>query len=332
MTAAVDSMFYVGEVPWHGLGEYFENPPKTTSEAMIAAGLNREIGLMDLQTVSPLIVEGEEHVAVPQRATYYVDDGTLLGTVGPRYEPLQNVDLFNFFDPFLQSGMVSLHTAGSLQGGTKVWVLGELNRTEFTPSEIVHGDEIRKFILLSNSHDGTTSIRVGFTPIRTVCANTLALAHKSEASKLIRVRHTRFAVQNLEAIRKTMNLANQEFEATAEQYRWLATRQFNEKDLKKYIKIVLGIEQVPDADVKTRTYNIMGEIENLIDSGMGQELKSVHGSWYAAYNGVAEYLSYNRGRNNNNRINSLWFGPNEATNRLAIDAAVTMANGNELAA
>lgn len=323
MSAAVDSMFYVGEVPWHGLGQFFENPPETTKEAMVAAGLDREIGLCDLQTVSPLLEGGKTNVKVPNKATYYVDDGTFLGVVGPRYQPLQNVELFNFFDPFVESKMVSLHTAGSLQKGTKVWVLGELNRKEYAPSEIVKGDEIRKFILLSNSHDGTTAIRVGFTPIRVVCANTMALAHKSEASKLIRVRHSRFAVQNLEAIRDTMNLANQEFEATAERYRWLATKQFNEKDLKKYIKIVLGVEMVSAEDMTTNKKNVIEKIEHLIDAGLGKEF--AHGSWYAAYNGVAEYLSYNRGRNNNNRINSLWFGPNEATNRLAIETAVVLA-------
>jgi phage/plasmid-like protein (TIGR03299 family) len=315
MTAAVDSMFYVGEVPWHGLGEYFENPPETTKQAMIAAGLDREIGLKDLYT--------EDSVKVPNKLTYYTDDGTHLGVVGPRYVPLQNIELFSFFDPFLQSGMVDLHTAGSLHGGTKVWVLGQLNPRKFGPSEIVKGDEIRKFILLSNSHDGTTSIRIGFTPIRVICANTMAMAHRSEASKLIRVRHTVNAISNLESIRDTMNLANAEFEATAEQYRWLATRQFNENDLKKYIKIILGVEKVETNELKTNTKNIIEKIEHFIDDGLGKEF--ARGSWYSAYNGVSEWLNYSRGRNSDNRMNSLWFGQNEVTNRLAIETAVALA-------
>jgi hypothetical protein len=63
---------------------------------------------------------------------------------------------------------------------------------------------------------------VGFTPIRVVCANTLALAHADRAgSKLIRVRHTRRLADNLEALREVLDLADQEFTATAEQYRRL---------------------------------------------------------------------------------------------------------------
>jgi hypothetical protein len=89
------------------------------------------------------------------------------------------------------------------------------------------------------------------------------------------------------------------------------------------MKIVLGVEQVADDDMKTRTQNIMGEIEYLVDAGKGQELS--HGSWYAAYNGFAEWLSYTRGRNNNNRMNSLWFGPNESANRLALETATALA-------
>lgn len=315
MTANVDSMFYVGEVPWHGLGQAFDTPPETMSEAIIAAGLDREIGLKNLQTV-----DGE---SVPNKLTYYKDDGTHLGVVGPRYVPLQNVELFNWFEPFVETKEVELHTAGSLCDGTKVWVLGQLNESRYGMSEIVGKDYFRKFILLSNSHDGTTAIRVGFTPIRVVCANTMAFAHNSEASKLIRVRHTANAVLRLEEVRDIMNLANQEFEATADQYRYLATKSFCKTDLRKYIKIVLGCEATPDDEIKTRTNNIIDNIDHLVHNGFGQD--KAPGTWYAAYNGVAEYLSYARGRNNNNRMNSLWFGTNANVNQQALTAAITMA-------
>src|SRR5208282_996578 len=48
-----------------------------------------------------------------------------------------------------------------------------------------------KFILLSHGHDGSLAVRVGFTPIRVVCQNTLSMAHGSAASRLIRCKHTR---------------------------------------------------------------------------------------------------------------------------------------------
>lgn len=309
-----DCMFYVGETPWHGLGQKLDENP-SISEAMVAAGLDWEVGLKDLFT--------SEGTPVPARATYRKTDGSILGVVGPRYTPLQNSDAFDWFQPFLDANECSLHTAGSLHEGQKVWVLAKLNRDN---CEIVPGDTVQKFILLSNSHDGTTAIRVGYSPIRTVCANTLALAHsKGSGSKLIRIRHTRSSKTNLEQVRDIMDNINAEFEATAEQYRFLASKNFNQADVRRYVKVMLGIEGTIDDDIKTRTKNIMDEILALID-GPKQSATNVRGSWWAAMNGYNEYLNYHKGRTADNRIDSLWFGQNANENTKALETALEFAN------
>jgi len=223
MPANVESMFYTGATPWHGLGEKLEDAP-TISEAIEASGLDWEVGTKDLVT--------KDGVDVPARATYRKSDGSILGVVGPRYVPLQNKDAFEWFQPFIDAGECSLHTGGSLSNGQKVWALAQLNRD---PSEIVAGDEVQKFILLSNSHDGTTAIRVGYTPIRVVCVNTLAFAHKHNDSQLLRIRHTRSAATNLDNVRDIMDNINMQFEATAEQFRFLASRDFNQNDVKRLL-------------------------------------------------------------------------------------------------
>lgn len=311
MAHMVENMFYVGETPWHGLGVSLNEAP-SISEAINAAGLNWHVGLRDLFTT--------DGVRVSHRATVRDTDGSILGVVGPRYQPLQNADALDWFQPFVDSGEASLHTAGSLDGGKKVWVLAQLNRD---PSVIVPGDEVRKFILLSNSHDGTTAVRPGFTPIRVVCANTLAAAHCSTASKLIRVRHTSKIASNLEKVREIMNAANADFEATADMFRHLASKAFNQADVRRYVKVLLDVENVSDADMPTRTKNIIEDILASI-SGPKQSMPGVSGTWWAAYNGYNEYLNYTRGRNADNRMNSLWFGVGASDNRRALDLAVSM--------
>lgn len=313
MAAAIEQMMFVGATPWHGLGNKVE-ADIGIEDAIVSAGLDWEVGLKDLQTV--------DGVPVNHRATYRKTDGSILGVVGPRYTPLQNRDSFDWFQPFLDAGECALHTAGSLHSGQKVWVLAQLNRDN---SEIVPGDEVSKFILLSNSHDGTTAIRVGYTPIRVVCANTLAWAHSSSDSKLIRIRHTRSSKNNLENVRDIMDNINAGFEATAEQYRFLASKNFNQNDVRKYVKVMLGIEGTVDADIKTRTRNIMDEILALVE-GPKQSATNVRGTWWAAYNGYNEYLNYNKGRTEDNRLDSLWFGLNANDNNKALNKAMEFAN------
>ena len=313
MAAAIEQMMFVGATPWHGLGNQVDSDINV-ADAIVAAGLDWEVGLKDLQTV--------DGVPVNHRATYRKTDGSILGVVGPRYTPLQNRDSFDWFQPFLDAGECALHTAGSLHSGQKVWVLAQLNRDN---SEIVPGDEVSKFILLSNSHDGTTAIRVGYTPIRVVCANTLAWAHSSSDSKLIRIRHTRSSKNNLENVRDIMDNINIGFEATAEQFRFLASKNFNQADIRQYVKTMLGIEGTVDGDIKTRTRNIMDEIMGLVE-GPKQNATNVRGTWWAAYNGYNEYLNYNKGRTEDNRIDSLWFGVGANDNMKALKTAMEFAN------
>ena len=313
MPANVETMFYTGATPWHGLGEKLEEAP-TISEAIDASGLDWEVGTKDLVTK-----DGED---VPARATYRKSDGSILGVVGPRYVPLQNRNAFDWFQPFIDAGECSLHTGGSLSDGQKVWVLAQLNRD---PSEIVSGDEVQKFILLSNSHDGTTAIRVGYTPIRVVCANTLAFAHSYSDSQLLRIRHTRSAQANLDNVRDIMDNINMQFEATADQFRFLASRDFNQADVRKYVKTLLGIDKKAEEDIKTRTRKIMEEVLGTIE-GPKQNMPGVRGTWWAAYNGYNEYLNYTKGRTTNNRMESLWFGQNGNNNKKALNLALDMAN------
>jgi phage/plasmid-like protein (TIGR03299 family) len=246
-------------------------------------------------------------------------DERVLGVVGPAYHALQNRAAFQFFQPFLDAGLATLHTGGSLAGGRKVWLLARIERA---PLVVGADDEVRKFVLLSNSHDGTTSVRVGFTPIRVVCANTLALAHGGSGGRLIRVRHTRQLQGNLNALREVMDLADREFAATAEQFRFLAGRDISRADLDKYVRRVFGITAgTPNGQQR----HILGAVERLFETGRGSDLATAKGTWWGAYNAVTEFLAYERGRGQDTRLNSLWFGDSARRNADALAAAVALA-------
>lgn len=207
----------------------------------------------------------------------------MLGVVGPTYKPLQNSDAFSFFDPFVESGVATLETAGSLRDGKRVWILAKVAGD---PIEIVKGDAVERFILLSNGHDGSLAIRCGFTPVRVVCQNTMGMAHGDKGSKLLRVRHTNKAKSTLEIIRETMKVVNSEFEATTEQFKELAKRQVNLKDLKSYIRLCFKpqiVEATEEMGIETenadgRADKLLNKIIPLFEAGRGNDMPGVAGT------------------------------------------------------
>ena len=299
--------------PWAGIGKQLDKP-ETVHDAMVQADMDWTVSKQPI-----FLADGRE---LKQRAIVRDDNSGVLGVVSPKWTPYQNEDAFRWFEPFVESNEVEFSTAGAFKGGRITWVLARLNRDN---AEIAAGDEVAKYLLLSNSHDGTKAVRVGFTPIRIVCINTLQMAQKSAASKMLRVNHSQHVKRNVTDIREIINTANADFEATAEQYRFLASRQINTSDLENYVKVVLGKGSVEKDDLSTRAKNQMSKIISLFDEGRGNKNPAIAGSWWAAYNGVTEWLSYERGNSNDNRMSSLWFGQNATVNKTAFDAAIEMA-------
>lgn len=353
MPANVETMFSVNETPWHNLGVVLKEAP-TIAEGFKLAGLDWQV------LVQSLTRENGESVDEFAKVFVRSDNNKTLAVVGPKTHVLQNVKAFEFFQDFLNAGECTLETAGSLDEGRKVWVMAKIQRAN---SEIVKGDEVAKFVLLSNSHDGSMAVRVGYTPIRVVCANTLAMAHNAEASKLIRIRHSKEVTKNVDLVKNTMKIADEAFEATAEQYRFLASRAINANDLRNYVKQVFKMDENDDK-ISTKSKNVLNDIirkhdnkltkqmvESILrtakpdsvvaanananileavianmDAGRGTENAASRGTFWTAYNAVTEYLNYERGHTPETRLDSLWFGQNAKTNMEALQIAVELAD------
>jgi len=315
--------FFVGEPAWHRLGKVFpEDTVLDIPTAIEAAGLNWSVRLQPLH----MVYDGED-MPVPGYATVRDSDRSVLGVVGPTYKPLQNQEAFSWFQPFLDAETATLEAAGSLRGGKRVWVLA---RVKGLSADIVPGDEVRSYILLSNGHDGLMAVRAGTTNQRVVCANTLAMAHGDASSKLFRIRHTSKAVDALEVVRETMETVRGQFSATVEQYRHLARYGVNRQDIEKYVqkvfrpKVIEGGIGETSEEADEASERLTGKIIRLFEEGAGNNLPGVSGTAWGMYNAVTDYISHERGHNADNRVNSLWYGDSAKVNSRALQTALQM--------
>ena len=237
MAHLVESMMYVGKSPWHGLGTPIPADKKiNVREALIAARLDWQAELRRVYTQAS---DGKADAGIlDQFAVCRTSDNAFLGIVGRDYKPLQNQAALEWFQPFLDANEATLETAGSLKGGRQIWVLAKIRDSY---KDVRQQDTVAHYILLSNAHDGSIAVRVGFTPIRVVCNNTLSMAHNDKASNLLRVRHTSKIQVNMENIRETMNVARHEFSQTVEQYQKLQKRSIDAAGLESYIRTVFSL-------------------------------------------------------------------------------------------
>lgn len=323
MSHEFESGVFYGEAAWHGLGTTLDaddHRRRSVEGTIAAAGLDWSVTKYPTMIAnSPDVPDEIKGAGIMDRyAVVRTSDWAILGNVGERYEPIQNRQMFDWFQPFLDSGECEFETAGSLKGGAIVWVLAKLQRDDM---EIGQGDTIRKYLLLSSSHDGSMATKVGFAPIRVVCWNTLSAPLADSRSRLLSVRHTSGQSQSLEAIRDCCNTIDSQFEATAQQYRKLLNCKISPSELRRYVKLVLSAPE-DDGAMSKRMSKQVDRIVNLASSGAGNEGKTA----WDAYQGVTHWLTHERQKDASSRLNSLWFAESAKTNQRAFDLALQLAS------
>ena len=191
MPANVETMFSVRETPWHGLGRIIMDAP-ASREALELAGLDWQVDSRNIYSGTGAMIPG-------YRANVRSTDDAVLGVVSDRYRIVQNEEAFQFTDDLLGEG-VTYETAGSLQGGKKVWMLARLPR-----KYLIAGDQVEPYLVIFNSHDGSSGVKVAMTPIRVVCQNTLNLALNT-AKRSWTARHTENVLLRVQDARETLQL------------------------------------------------------------------------------------------------------------------------------
>lgn len=228
MAANVETMFSVRERPWHGLGTVVESAP-SSKEALELAGLDWQVHQKDISVLWGRTIPG-------YKANVRDTDGVVLGVVTDKYRVVQNEDAFAFTDELLGEG-VKYETAGSLNGGRKVWILARLPR-----EYVISGERISPYLVFSNTHDGSGAIRVAITPIRVVCNNTLNLA-LARAERSFSMFHTGNINEKFEEAKKTLFMADTYMEELGKEFERLRSIKVSDAQVEEYVNMLIPLDE-----------------------------------------------------------------------------------------
>lgn len=312
------NMAYVGETPWHKQGTYLGEKEATSEEMIKAAG-------MDWKVIEKTVFTGFDSSEVEEIRGYKSlvrsDTNDILSIVKNRYTPLQNSEAFAVLDPFLSETKAVWHTAGVLGKGERIWVLAKLPGN----IQVTKDDIIDKYFLLTSSHDGSSSIQLRFTPIRVVCQNTLQMALIGESSSIMKVKHTKNQEIKIKEAIKVLGLVEQvskEIEDTAkEMYEF----KMSDTDIDNYLAEVLDISK--ECREKVQLYNDKSftRFRNLVENGIGTDIKDVKGSLWGVYNAVTEGVDHSD-RKVKDPLKYIWFGAGNNIKNNAWNSAKKLLN------
>lgn len=284
MPANIETMFSAVETPWHRIGVVTDSA-LTSSEAIVQSGLDWNVSVRPLVTFGSDGQTEGKFIEVPDNyATVRDSDESVLGVVGKRYEPIQNLECFSFLDNVLDDYDAKYETAGAIDNGRIIFVLLNLGK------DIVVGDDVTvPYLLLTNSHDGSTSIKALTTPIRVVCQNTLTMAlgnYKSSFS----FRHTQNVRGRIDEARNSLELSYKYVDGFQEEVERLVEQQVTDDQFANLVQTIMPVPELKD-DESNMQVVIKGRQahESIMQNFRNPEFSEQSESAWAGMNAMSNY-------------------------------------------
>lgn len=311
------SMAYVGEKPWHGLGQRL-TPDASLDEWIVEAGFDWEVKRSpvryDFQDEDGNIVDTR---TVPKRfALYRSDTGDALSVMSSNFNITQPRDVMEFFRSLVELAGFKMDTAGMLRGGATYWALATVGDN----FDVGGGDIVLPRLLLATACDGTLSNVGKFCIERTVCANTLAVA-LDEHTPTVRVPHsTKF---NPERFKRDLGLLEGSWERFKKDARELSKRTVSREEATRYfMNVFYKDEQEFDLEAKRPMLEL---VTRIYLEGIGQNIKTAKGTAWGLLNAVTRWADHERkAASRDTRMQSAWFGSAARIKDTALDEALAL--------
>jgi phage/plasmid-like protein (TIGR03299 family) len=312
----VAQMAYAGETPWHGLGTQVSNE-LSPAQMQTKAGLDWTV-----HEVESYVDFNGDKIPTGQKSLIRSSDNKVLTNVGGAWNPVQNTEAFEFFSEYVLAGDMEMNTAGSLKGGRNVFALAKVNES----FSILGEDQVDSYLLFSNPHEYGKAIDIRFTPIRVVCNNTLTFSLNTRSSNFVKLNHrTKF---NADMVKEQMGMASEKFAQYKDMAKFLSTKKFSVDALISYYSEVFPYthktSEAPSTveDLSKNAQDAYAVLDTQPGANFGE------GTWWQALNSVTYLTDHKMGRNADSRMQSAWFGINQARKIKAVNKAVEYATAS----
>jgi len=296
------AMAYVGEPPWHGLGERLD------SEASIETWIKS--ACLEWQILCMPVCyrfQDEMREVSDRQVLIRSDNGAPLSVVSDSYCIVQPKEVIEFYRDLVAGSAFSLETAGALDEGRKVWGLA---RSKLSHS-LLKTDPLDAFLLLASSCDKSLATTVAFTSIRVVCQNTLSFAMEEvkgkSSTKYLKVAHNK-QFDGGEA-KKKLNLIDDSWSAFIEKVEMLAAKKVVQNEADKFFESLFLSGKKDDEKLSKKARIEIQNLSSALLNGRGHELPTAKDTAWGLVNAVTYYVDHQRkSKNQSERLDSAWFG------------------------
>ncbi|ENU79715.1 hypothetical protein F975_02344 [Acinetobacter sp. ANC 3789] len=348
MAHLVENMAYVGETPWHGLGNSL-TPNQPIEVWAQQAGMDWRIESSDVSYMAQN--ERGQNIILPyeeQRVLYRSDTHAPLSVVSQRYQEVQPLEILEFYRDLTEQAGFELETAGVLKGGKKFWALAKTGQTSMLKGK----DVSNGYILLATACDGTLATTAQFTSIRVVCNNTLAIALKGQSSSagVVKVPHsTKF---DAEKVKQQLGISVRAWDEHMYEMKQLSQRKVTQTEAAAYFDAVFNNNSLSIADqddsiiqfyrnvasqahspTTSKTENktepngrAMSKVMSMFNGqGRGAELSSAKDTVYGLLCSITEFADHERrAMSQDHRLDSAWFGAGAALKQRGLEQALRL--------
>ena len=318
MAHLIDSMAYVGDTPWHGLGNRLTEKQSIDVWAH-EAGMDWKINETPVRFSAQHWSGGEMlNSFADQKVLYRSDTLDALSVVSKRYKVVQPMDILEFYRDLTEQSGFELETAGVLKGGRKLWALARTGQ-----SLLLKGKDVTNgYVLLATACDGTLATTAQLTSVRVVCNNTLAVA-LGQGSGAVKVPHS--TTFDPIAVKQQLGLSVSDWEIFKSQLTALSGRKVKDSETHKYLVQVFS-DPYASKDAPPINERAMNRALELFQGhGHGSRLASSQGTAFGLLNAVTEFVDHERrARSTDHRLDSAWFGQGAALKQKAMQTALAL--------